>query len=261
MSSDLRYVLAGIAGTAFFTLLALAFPNLSRFLTIPGALLTFGLTIYFLWPAWQPLVCAPERAERQPIWQRFAVGGGIAIALGLLFAVTDWFSSPEQKLPGFTAYVVLRLYDTPEFRRRYVFEFVTSDGAKVSFYLSASSQFTFAVEDIHGETYPLEVKVGGEGIPIDRFIALFCEVGETPTSTVLRILVNGREIVRRDLPFSSNLGKLDWRPGALGAPLVGQNQGGVFLLFEIGIFAEMLTDKNAMKLVHNVSEHMKLPFD
>src|ERR1700722_12980470 len=62
-------------------------------------------------------------------------------------------------------------------RPRYVFEFVTSDGAKASFYLSASSEFTFSVTDIRNEPYPLEVKIGNDGIPIDQFVALFCEVG------------------------------------------------------------------------------------
>src|ERR1019366_7251474 len=124
-------------------------------------------------------------------------------------------------VPGFTSYAVIRLYDTPESRRRYVYEFVSSDGAKVAFYLSASSIFTFSATDVSGEHYPLEVKLGGDGIPIDKFVALFCEIGIAKNSTSIRILVNEREIAHRDLSFALKLGKMDWKPGALGAPVIG----------------------------------------
>ena len=49
-SADLRYLFASVAATAAFTFFALAFPDMSRLLTIPGAIACFGLTLYFLWP-------------------------------------------------------------------------------------------------------------------------------------------------------------------------------------------------------------------
>jgi len=50
MDSGLRWALAGTAATAFFTFLALTFPDISRLITIPGAVFSLGLTLYFLWP-------------------------------------------------------------------------------------------------------------------------------------------------------------------------------------------------------------------
>jgi len=183
---------------------------------------------------------------------------GMIVFGAALIVCAVWYFRPilpdeNQKLPGFTSYAVIRLYDSPEFRRRYVYEFVASEGAKVSFYLSASSIFTFAATDLRGESYPLEVKVGGGGIPIDQFVVLFCEVGVTENSTVMRVLVNEKEVARRDLNFPLNLGKMDWKPGALGAPMIGTNQGGVFLLSEMGIYGTTMTSAEVHGLVENAT--------
>ena len=165
----------------------------------------------------------------------------------------------QEELPGFGSYAVIRLYDSPEFRRRYVFDFVSSDGAKVALYLSASSRFTFSVTDVRGESYPLEVKVGADGIPIDDFVILFCEVGLTENSTRLRILVNEKEVARRDLNFPLSLGKMDWKPGSLGAPTIGQNQGGIFLLVEFGIWQKTFSRETIRKLTENVRQYVGVP--
>ena len=41
---------ASVAATAAFTFFALAFPNVTRTFTIPGAIACFILTVYFIWP-------------------------------------------------------------------------------------------------------------------------------------------------------------------------------------------------------------------
>jgi hypothetical protein len=180
-------------------------------------------------------------------------GPWVIIIGGPLLGMLWFYLAREQKLPGFTAYAVIRLYDTPESRRRYVFEFVSSEGAKVSFYLSASSVFTFAATDIRGEAYPLEIKLGDGGIPIDQFVTLFCEIGIAKNSTVMRILVNEKQVARRDLSFPLKLGTMDWKPGTLGIPVTGINQGGVFLLSEIGIYPTTMTSKEVHALVDNAA--------
>jgi hypothetical protein len=207
----------------------------------------------------KPKVASVNRYQSVP--QRFTVGFGMVGLLILLFFVTRWFATPVQKSPGFAAYAVVRLYDTPENRRRYVFEFTSVEGAKSAFYLSASGQFTFTISDVHGEAYPLEVRVGRDGIPIDEFVVLFCEAGIQSRSTALRILVNGKEVARRIIPEALDLGTRDWKPGSLGAPIIGENGGGVFLLSELGIFSTTLTDAEIGGLVQNVRNYMGLPLD
>jgi hypothetical protein len=50
MDDGTRWGLAGLAATAAFTLLALAFPKMSRWISIPGATISFGFTLYLMWP-------------------------------------------------------------------------------------------------------------------------------------------------------------------------------------------------------------------
>jgi hypothetical protein len=50
MDRGLRWTLGGLAGTAFFTCLALAFPGLSPLATVPGAFISLALTVFFFWP-------------------------------------------------------------------------------------------------------------------------------------------------------------------------------------------------------------------
>jgi hypothetical protein len=65
------------------------------------------------------------------------------------------FNPPEKRLLGFSVYSVIRLYDIPENRRRYVFDFTNGDGGEVSFFLSVSSHFTFLVSDKNKEIYTI----------------------------------------------------------------------------------------------------------
>jgi hypothetical protein len=99
----------------------------------------------------------------------------------------------------------------------------------------------------------LEVKLGDGGIPIDQFVVLFCEIGVAKNSTTIRVLVNEKEVARRGLSFPLNLGKMDWKAGALGAPVIGTNQSGVFLLSEIGVWPTTMTSTEVHALVENAA--------
>jgi hypothetical protein len=50
LSKSDRLALVSLFGTACLGFLAWAFPNMSRFVTIPGAIITFGFAVYFSWP-------------------------------------------------------------------------------------------------------------------------------------------------------------------------------------------------------------------
>jgi hypothetical protein len=62
------------------------------------------------------------------------------------------------------------------------------------------------------------------------------------------------------LAFAVNTGNFNWSPGSFGAPAIGSNQGGVFLLYEFGVYPRMLTSKEANKLVQNIRDYSKQPF-
>lgn len=179
-----------------------------------------------------------------------ATGLGAILFMALFLWPRDAFS---QSMPGFSNYSVLRIYDTPEFKRKYLFQFQTSEGSKVAFFISASDNFTFAVTDTHGETYSIEIPIDSGKIPLDRPIILFSEVGLTENSTLLRVVVDGHEVVRRTLPFAIDLGSLKWNAGTLG--------GVPLRLMEVGNYPKALTNDEVSKLSENVRQYYKRPFD
>lgn len=200
------------------------------------------------------------------VWQMRTVPGfGMIISAAVFLVCGAWYfwpSAPEEKLPGFAAYAVLRIYDVPEFHRKYIFDFGSADGkSRAAFYLSASDQFTFLLTDIRGESYPLEIKLGHGGIPIDKFIMLICEAGVDEGSTVLRVSVNGKEIQRRKLAFQVNLGERKWGPGTtVGANAIGQSNG-VLMLMELGAYADTFSKDEVSKMLKNVMDFYKLKMD
>jgi hypothetical protein len=85
MDSGLRWAFAGTGATAFFTFLALAFPNMSRLLTIPGALLSLGVTIGFLWPEIKAFYAHPR-------YRTGALVGMLVCAVGFIgFCAWNWW--------------------------------------------------------------------------------------------------------------------------------------------------------------------------
>jgi hypothetical protein len=115
--------------------------------------------------------------------------------------------------------------------------------------------------DVRGESYPLEVRLGHGGVPIDKFIMLLCEAGVDADTTVLRVSVNGKEIQRRKLSFAVDLGDRKWGSGsALGANAIGQDNG-VFMLMELGAWADTFSKDDTAKILKNVTDFYKLKPD
>jgi hypothetical protein len=128
-------------------------------------------------------------------------------------------------------------------------------------YLSASGKFIFVVTDVRGETYPLEVKIGRDGIPIDRFIVLICEVGVETNSSAMRVLVNGIEVQQRRLPFSIDLGDRKWGSGSVvGADSSGQNHA-TLSVAEMGILDRTFRPRDLIKFMKYARNKYSDPFD
>lgn len=168
------------------------------------------------------------------------LGPGIVInvALAAIGGALIWHYSPvyllsAESLEGFTASAFVRLYDTPEVKKRYIFDMATTDGAKASFYLSASGLFTYSITDTHGASYNLEIPVGTGGIPIDRYVYLYCEAGVDDESTIVRVMIDAKEVRRRVYDFPIDLGKKDWKKFTIGADNEDQNNAP----FKIAMFS------------------------
>lgn len=155
----------------------------------------------------------------------------------------------DEKLPGFASGLMVQTNDITEERKKYQFYFHTLQGSKAEFYLSASNRYAFSITDIHGSIYTLDIPLGSNGIPFEKFVYMFCEAGTASSYSYLRALVNGREVARHDFDFPLELGSRKWIP-SFGADQNGKN-GGAFMLMEMGAYSTTLSNAELMKLSDN----------
>ena len=161
----------------------------------------------------------------------------------------------DEVLPGFAADFPFQVHDITELRRKYFFAFRTPEGAKTSLYLSSDNRFKFAVTNIYGDTETLDIPLGQrDGIPFEKFTVLFCEVGVASNYSYLRALVNGKEIARRDLDTTMDLGSRDWKPFPIGADEHGENPGALTWA-GIGALNRTLSDLEIAKLMESERRH------
>jgi hypothetical protein len=189
-----------------------------------------------------------QKFPRKLLIGMIVTGIGVIVLTIIVFWPSDAFDSP---MSGFSNYSVVRVFDTPDFKRTYLFDYQTPEGAKVSFYISASDIFTLSATDIRGESYPLEIPIDSGKIPLTSYVVLFCEIGFTKDSTILRVVVNKAEVQRRTLHFAINLGSQNWSAGTFG--------GVPIRVIEWGNYNKALTNDDINKLVDNVRQYVKLP--
>jgi len=194
-----------------------------------------------------------EEFDAQRFPRKFLIGMIVpSIAIIILSIIFFWPRDAfNSSMSGFSNYSVIRVFDTPDFKRKYLFDYQTPEGAKVSFYISASDIFTLSATDIRGESYPLEIPMNSGKISLDSYVVLVCEIGLTEDSTILRVVVNRAEVQRRTLPFVINLGSQNWNAGTFG--------GVPLRVFEWGNYNKALTNDDINKLVDNVRRYVKLP--
>lgn len=207
---------------------------------VVGLILLAGAGVVFFWPA-------PAERPEISVTSIAQQGGQTAAAItnnGPVFNAPVTLQPPsttksgrlaasevDGNLLGFSGYIVIRIDDITQIRRKYVFEFATSEGARAAFYLSASNRFTFSVTDIHRESYPVEIVLGPDGIPMNQWVVIFFEEGSTSNASFMRVLVNDKVVVSRDLDFPIDLGSRDWK-ATIGADAAGEN-GGAYALGEL----------------------------
>jgi hypothetical protein len=165
-----------------------------------------------------------------PVMPKWISGLGILAGLGLIaYAIISWLIPTESPLakdsfPGFQSTFGLKINDAASAKAQYIFEYLDAEGAKVNFHFSASGdRFVLSVTDVHGDSQSLDLIIGSEGVPINKFIFLTCQVGLASRDTHLRVLINGKETMRKVLPFRMDLGSRKWIVGTIGADSRGDN--------------------------------------
>jgi hypothetical protein len=199
-----------------------------------------------------PIVSAPPS-----IWLR---AGSIAscsiIIVGVLTYYAIWPVVGYAK-PGFFTAASMRIYDTPEPRRKYIFDFLAPTGARISFYISPSDTFVLSAIDVNLQPHILEIPISSGAIPINRSIFLYCEVELQDQSTLLRVLVNGQQVAEQPIPIRVNLGKEYWKWKAVtfGADIHGENNAP----FKVSAFAnghKLLTDKQVLSFYKAIEKFL-----
>jgi hypothetical protein len=223
-----------------------------------GPALILPLPSWLVWLIWK---------TRKALNSRQIVAGGFAVASTCYVGGIIWLwiiaaggmtvqtqahpaSVASKTFPGFGAYIIVSLEDAKIVRKKYIFEFLTPEGASAAFYISASDRFTLTIKDVRGDIYPLEARVAIDAIPLHEMIYLAGEMGIDKDSTFLRILLDGEEVARRSIPGQIDAGSRQWVKGGgtFGADAEGKNNGS-FTLGEVVVTNRTLDDQDL--------EHMK----
>ncbi len=171
-------------------------------------------------------------AQRTPI-SRDDVNDVVAKQLANLGSRLNTHQPPvNERYPGLAIHMLVQFNDLAEPRRKYLLDIGNPTTSRLSVYLDASNVFTFSLIDVHGEPHVTRVPQGPTGIPVHQYIYLACELGIRPNSTILRVLVDGNEVVSQDMPFKVDPGSFKLPGSVLGADLDGKN-GGAFQLKEL----------------------------
>jgi hypothetical protein len=161
-------------------------------------------------------------------------------------------------LPGMSLHMQIRLNHLAGDRRKYLFDFGNKNNERLSIYISPDSIFTLAFLDAKGEQHPVQIPLGGDGIPLGEFFYLGCEFGIDGQSTQLWVLVDGKERGSIRLPFRVDIESLDVPGGVVGADLDGNN-GGSFDLKEFLAYSKTLNEKDIQNLAQYFQGHSNIP--
>jgi hypothetical protein len=164
--------------------------------------------------------------------------------------VKSWALLHQQSgpaMPGISLNFIIRIRNRFGNERQYLADFGQPGNSRLSLYISPNKFLTLVLTDANGEANPLEIPLG-EGVPIDRFILLTCEVGVKEKSTIMRVFVNGERIRNVELPFRLDLGTLDMPGGVVGADLQGQH-GAEFDAVEIASNSATFSDAELAQML------------
>jgi len=178
-----------------------------------------------------------------------------------------------QNFPGISYQALIKLNDISADHRKYLIDFGQLNGSRFSVYISSDNVFTFSFIDAKGEPHLIQLPIGSSGIPFGKPFYLICELGIDGQSTLLRMLVDGKEIKSIALPFKLDLGGIDVSDGVIGADLNGANGAsfdmGTMMIFrttmihlQIDILTKMILDYYQSSerhfLSHNGNQWMRV---
>jgi hypothetical protein len=149
----------------------------------------------------------------------------------------------NKSLPGMSLHMIIRIHNLPVNRRKYLFDFGHEKAGRLSIYISSDDIFTFGFLDAEEEFHPVQIPLRGNGVPLNEFFYLSCELGLNGQTTEMIVLVDGEQKGALELPFRVDVGSLDVPGGVVGADLSGQN-GAKIDIKEFFAYSKTLDEKD-----------------
>jgi hypothetical protein len=201
---------------------------------------------------------------RFPVMPKSVSNIGVLAGLVLIaYALISWLMPTESPLakdsfPGFSSTFALKINDAASAKAQYIFEYQTDDAAKVNFHFSsAGDRFILQVTDIHGDDQSLDLEIGSNVVPINKFVFITCQIGLASRDTYLRVVINEKEAMSRTLPFRMDLGSRHWVKGTIGADATGNNHS-AFDYLSVDIMSHgTLTDHQLTQILQRVRTYLR----
>lgn len=128
----------------------------------------------------------------------------------------------NQKDPGFSTAITLKLISQLQYRRKYIFDIAqTENRNRVSLYLDPNNIMIFELIDNVGSIY--NVKISKDFYEYAEFMILYCEYGINDEFSYFRILINGKYKEQNKFKFKIELPVNLQKAMTLSADIFGKN--------------------------------------
>ncbi len=155
-----------------------------------------------------------------------------------------------EKNPGVSIHTILRIFNTNENRKKYLFDYGKQKSNRWSVFLDEEDVLTFQILDSKGKRYSLRAP----GIPQDEFIFLSLECAIRSMSTVMRVLVDGQTLATRTIQERIHTQAFSPAGGMVGADLKA-HQCLKFDMTTYLVFSETMTSLDMDRLVAGIRSH------
>lgn len=183
-------------------------------------------------------------------WLPLAV---VPLSVGSIAAGGAWWLFDYAKargrpaLRGVGVHATLQINQGRLGRRRYILEWGRPAAPGLALFVSASERLTFELRDARGEPHTLQADMGRNGVPWAERVYLGAEVGLTRGKTVMRLILDGRILAERTLPFAVEFLRPDLNRLTFGANDEG-GQHGAFAVNNLQLVDRTLSDREAREM-------------
>jgi hypothetical protein len=185
------------------------------------------------------------------------------LLFGIVLTLLSWWIYPKHSElfnknflgVSFQTLIKLTNVSASENHRKYIFDLGQIKESRLSLYISPDGIFTYSLLDARGEQHHIKAPIGNGGVPFGKFFYLLCEIGIDGQSTVMRMMIDGKEFKSDRIPFKVDMGAISVRGGAVGADLNGENCAS-FDMVRLMVLSTTMTTPQAIELKKTMDEYV-----